>query len=865
MLLDVLKALRKSAAAAAPRHVRREEYGDRIVYWYRDPKTGKMRSSTHHKKPGSGKAHQEELPEEHLGQEKLEALVSGVKSRRDFAVELLRASGQEDPMEQVRAHIQDLRRAPLHQIPGLFKVAASPGLAKFILDCKNVEWLLALYAHYQQVVFVQGRSGGSGQGKEKPAGKPASQPSAPPEAEKKPVEPKPAGQAPTTLSPRKVMSLIRLRLAELGFDKMQRDTTGKFQLPPKKPAQTAKPAPKPPRSPDTPKPAPAAAAPPEPSQEGGEDEGKGSRRKHVEVGEHVGGSRADEFARNPLNGLRQMTMAEAVKTVKRAKLAPIMSPQEAQEHGMSPGGYLAYQVLLKSVDATPKAKDKDQLLAYAQHLGVLVKSLEGCRTHADVMQVITERKGMIEAARAGSYLFMNQQHASDWLARQPFKATIYQEGHRWKVAPKVSKLDMLAVVESAVALGQRHSRLLANGLSGATRKEMRQAQRWERAAQGWDDPEVREALGLDKAAGKKKRAAATKRDFSWKRAAEGEPERVGGRAVHKADAQAMADEFGLTNVQFGNYVTDSDAEHHLVACHGALRDLADILGISPRQVSYNNRLALGIGARGKGHASAHYEPSRKIINLTKFAGGGSLAHEWGHFMDNVLAELYTDAGKVGVHRVAGQTRTKAGAQLGSDMAHVSNTLPPDLAAAYKGVMDAILYDTPEAMHENDYAQRTHERNALRMKMNVLKRQSRIDEFNALVDKFNALNAEVERERRRRSGIKSYSNYANDAQRLGNYYAMHAELFARAFEAYIEDKLHAAGRHNTYLVTGARKIYRTGDRGQPYPQGKDRQRISDAFDSFMGVVRGRGHLTKALAFWRQTSRRAPQRDFGRLEL
>ena len=37
----------------------------------------------------------------------------------------------------------------------------------------------------------------------------------------------------------------------------------------------------------------------------------------------------------------------------------------------------------------------------------------------------------------------------------------------------------------------------------------------------------------------------------------------------------------------------------------------------PKAVSLNGELALGFGSRGHGWASAHYEPGKVVINLTK--------------------------------------------------------------------------------------------------------------------------------------------------------------------------------------------------------------------------------------------------------
>lgn len=44
------------------------------------------------------------------------------------------------------------------------------------------------------------------------------------------------------------------------------------------------------------------------------------------------------------------------------------------------------------------------------------------------------------------------------------------------------------------------------------------------------------------------------------------------------------------------------------------------------------------GRGGKNAARAHYEPARNVINLTRLSGAGALAHEWGHGLDYFLAK-----------------------------------------------------------------------------------------------------------------------------------------------------------------------------------------------------------------------------------
>ena len=46
---------------------------------------------------------------------------------------------------------------------------------------------------------------------------------------------------------------------------------------------------------------------------------------------------------------------------------------------------------------------------------------------------------------------------------------------------------------------------------------------------------------------------------------------------------------------------------------------------------------LAFGARGHGKAAAHYEPGRRVVNLTKTQGAGCLAHEWFHAWDHNAA------------------------------------------------------------------------------------------------------------------------------------------------------------------------------------------------------------------------------------
>lgn len=94
--------------------------------------------------------------------------------------------------------------------------------------------------------------------------------------------------------------------------------------------------------------------------------------------------------------------------------------------------------------------------------------------------------------------------------------------------------------------------------------------------------------------------------------------------------------FPFRGVEFGNWVTQLERAACLNEAYDALSDLAGILGTGTQTITLDNRLALAFGARGSGKASAHYEPLKQVINLTKKKGAGSLAHEWFHALDNYL-------------------------------------------------------------------------------------------------------------------------------------------------------------------------------------------------------------------------------------
>lgn len=109
---------------------------------------------------------------------------------------------------------------------------------------------------------------------------------------------------------------------------------------------------------------------------------------------------------------------------------------------------------------------------------------------------------------------------------------------------------------------------------------------------------------------------------------------------YKTNSDKQAIDFFKANsraVQFGNALPDDERKSHLLSCARSLEDLSKLSGLSVKSLTQNGRLAFGFSARGRAGAAAHYDNGRKIINLTRANGFGSLAHELGHALDSAAA------------------------------------------------------------------------------------------------------------------------------------------------------------------------------------------------------------------------------------
>lgn len=244
------------------------------------------------------------------------------------------------------------------------------------------------------------------------------------------------------------------------------------------------------------------------------------------------------------------------------------------------------------------------------------------------------------------------------------------------------------------------------------------------------------------------------------------------------DLSEIHKKFNLVGIGFGNWVTIEDRINYTNSLILALYDINKVL-----QFRYNigeNILSITFGARGKGRALAHYEPGTNIINITRYhkgksnkearffgSGGlGSSAHEYGHFLDYGIGSKLAPNNQI--------YSLTNGHSVAKDRTNTGNSLRNKM----DDVMEAIIWKKPGVELSNYY--------------------------------------------------KRLIQTVGDTS-LGQYWLRRNEIFARAFEVYVLNKLHKAGITN-YLLNG--KKYN----GAVYLKHSEMEEIMPKFDALLQEIR-----------------------------
>ena len=254
--------------------------------------------------------------------------------------------------------------------------------------------------------------------------------------------------------------------------------------------------------------------------------------------------------------------------------------------------------------------------------------------------------------------------------------------------------------------------------------------------------------------------------------------RTGGRSLGVDDTPAgsttvLANRIGMRGLQFGNSVTDDERAHHLRKTAEALVDLADVTGLPDRAISLDGQLGLAFGARGHGRAAAHYEPGTKVINITRKNGVGTLAHEWGHALDDYI----------GGRTPRGQSRSNV-----TYLSEQTSGLYWDGMGAKSSQADDPVWKAMDGV-----------RKAI---------------------------AEADYQYTLREGLRGYGIKPGSGQY--GYWTSGREVFARTFERYVQHKLRSKGQENTYLSG-------LGGESPLWPTKEQIAKMAPAFDELMKAV------------------------------
>lgn len=379
----------------------------------------------------------------------------------------------------------------------------------------------------------------------------------------------------------------------------------------------------------------------------------------------------------------------------------------------------------------------------------------------------------------------------------------------------------------------------------------------------------------------------------------------------KATGNDILENFGFKGGEFGNWVKQDERQQFLNYALDAFTDLSIVLDIDPKSLGQNGQMSIAFGARGQGltGAVAHYEPMKKVINMTRLKGAGSLSHEYGHSIDNYLSRLsgYNDNGMATTN-------------------FRNPNLSENMQSALNNVIDSMRYNISTDINEinkknsiyeenrknnldyylkyidkvfNDeattykYNRKTKQREQVTIKTtqeqkekyqdirktlekgNItenyrteLKSTSGFSTVNIYPEPINTLQnlyKEVvgrkleddtvygiyrnSRPARQIKEVKTESAFSKSARELDKltgrataYFSKIEEMWARAFESYVSDKLKSKGIIDTYLVHSVNNNeYALFN---PFPAGEERKNINAAFDNLINTMKEEGYYKPA---------------------
>jgi hypothetical protein len=228
--------------------------------------------------------------------------------------------------------------------------------------------------------------------------------------------------------------------------------------------------------------------------------------------------------------------------------------------------------------------------------------------------------------------------------------------------------------------------------------------------------------------------------------------------------------FGIRAVEYGQWLTQQDRVNYLAGCSMAMYDLARVLGFRSEQIGLYGLLSIAFGARGRGKALGHFEPDTFAVNMTRFkrptrvakrpeqfdrsrlmfftGGIGTFCHEFGHALD-YYGGMFVDPAPLGINP-----------------------------------KERYFWSSLSFGRSN----RTRPSEGLMRKQTLRGSMERL--MNKIIWKSKGQLS---------SYYKRILEITEQMEQNAGYWVQRNELFARAFEVYVINKLHQRGWENVFLL------------------------------------------------------------------
>lgn len=313
---------------------------------------------------------------------------------------------------------------------------------------------------------------------------------------------------------------------------------------------------------------------------------------------------------------------------------------------------------------------------------------------------------------------------------------------------------------------------------------------------------------------------------------------------------------GITGVTYGKSLPDNERKAHSKHFAAAMIDLAETLNWNVKQLTGLGDLGIKFAASGVGRASAHYESSITAINLTRSSGDGSVCHEVGHYIDNMIEKKFPNDRKSEKNHSNYASFTKGGARnisntninaaMSTLMSFIKNGVPvnkitlllsnkintehpvfkqilpllPEFISSvlsttvtvrieankstvktkHNSIEESIAYYKQDSLYPNYFDYAYYSENIAKVKKFL---GAIVETYGLPYYDFQLTNKPKNRKADWNGNVyTSTVFYAKNDAMPSAYWTYDWEIFARGMETYIFDKMGKYGRSNNYLVSGA---------------------------------------------------------------